>query len=109
MRKIQILCNFVIILVINCDGQNLLNKQCQVARTGASGTCQFMRQCRPVLVDFEEKGILPSNCGYENGQAVICCPSPTTIAPRIDVPITRISQESKETIDRLRWSDKRLN
>lgn len=88
---------FIINLIAYCNGQSVLNQSCQVARTGAPGICQFMRNCRSALVDFEKRGILPSGCGYENGQQIVCCASQTTtIVPRIDVPVTRISQESKK-------------
>lgn len=61
---------------INCDLQ--IGDACNVARSGAPGTCRSINNCQIVLDELTQQGLPPFRCGFQNRREVVCCPNPVT-------------------------------
>lgn len=67
---------------------------CVMERTGAAGTCVLLQDCASALMDIANQSLYPTNCGYLNTEAIVCCRKAPTQKPTRP-PATRISEKSK--------------
>lgn len=95
-------CVFLIasVLFVSTSAQNKLNDQCQVARSGSLGRCQYLEICSIVLKEINEQGLFPNFCASQDRKQLVCCPLPptkrTTLRPSTP---SRISARSKFLIE----------
>lgn len=84
------------VLFVSISGQNKLNDQCIVARTGSVGRCHYLENCSVVLKEINEHGLFPNFCTSQDRKQLVCCPLPPT-KPTTSKPFTssRISARSK--------------
>lgn len=70
---------------------------CNVAGTGAAGTCRNLIQCQSAIDDIRKHGRWPTKCGFLGRDQIVCCQNPpvttTTRAPATSP--NRISARSK--------------
>lgn len=100
----------VICAVISCLSVGELRAQdvgaaCNVARSGAAGTCRIISSCPEVINDIIKNSRYPASCGFVGPQQVVCCPNPpvvTTAKPV--VKSNRVSARSKFTFSRCKQS-----
>lgn len=88
------------VFFISTSAQNKLNDQCQVARSGSMGRCQYLENCSVVLKEINEQGLFPNFCTSQDRKQLVCCPLPptkrTTVKPSTP---SRISAQSKFSIE----------
>lgn len=77
-----------------------VNDDCAMAGTGAAGTCVLLQNCASALEDIAKNSLYPTNCGYQNGEQIVCCRKSPTAKPS-PAPATRISEKSKQKNSRL--------
>lgn len=70
-----------------------VGEPCQVARTGAPGTCKVIADCPAVVKDIVDYGLFPANCGFLGSDQVVCCLNPPRVITK-PVPSNRISAKS---------------
>lgn len=84
------------VMFVSTSAQNKLNDQCQVARSGSMGRCQYLESCSIVLKEISEQGFFPNFCTSQDRKQLVCCPVPptkqTTVRPSTP---NRISARSK--------------
>lgn len=66
---------------------------CQVARSGAPGTCKSLANC-PSAIDELFKGNNPARCGWNGPIEIVCCQNPATAKPKPQQS-NRLSARSK--------------
>lgn len=84
---------FVLTFARFTSTQNV-NDDCVMEGTGAAGTCVLLQNCVSALEDIAKNSLYPTNCGYQNGEQIVCCPTLPTAKPP-SAPATRISEKSK--------------
>lgn len=91
-----LLINFVLFTSIFAQK---LNEQCQVARSGSIGKCQFFENCPQVVKEISDQGLLPNFCDIDGRKQLVCCPIPPTKRTTTQAPETiRISRKSENLI-----------
>ncbi|XP_063911591.1 serine protease snake-like [Zophobas morio] len=70
------LVSLIVILIKNIHTQGIIGNPCTLNSSNSSGLCQPLTQCREIRdeVVFGQK--LPQTCGFQETQAVVCCPKP---------------------------------
>lgn len=69
---------------------------CQVAGSGARGTCKLLEKC-PAAIQELMHSRYPAHCGWDGGLEIVCCQNPPSTKPPTRPPTTpdRISAMSK--------------
>lgn len=84
------------LLFVLISGEGNLGDTCQVARSGAAGTCRYLDDCPTVINEIIEHSLYPAECGSYNRKQIICCPLPPTQKPNIETnQSNRTSAKSK--------------
>lgn len=92
----NVLCSIASVLFVWTSAYDKLNEQCQIARFGSMGRCQYLENCTVVLKEINEQGLFPNFCISQDRKQLVCCPLPptkrTTVKPS---KLSRISERSK--------------
>lgn len=90
-----------IFIVLNClcgiKCQNKVGDSCQVARTGAPGTCRLIDNCPSAVMEITQLHLKPTSCGFEGHKEIVCCVNPMierTTKASVPDALQRISLKS---------------
>lgn len=99
--SVQLNKKIFIFIVLNClcgiKCQKNVGDSCQVARTGAPGTCRLIDSCPSAIMEITQLHLPPARCGFDGHKEIVCCLNPKTertTKPPVPDELKRISLKS---------------